>query len=84
MELTVSNGNIITTTVPKDLFTGQATGFSRYPDLTVTYLDHTYSKANGDSGTIIASYDAESAYLDLEFIGYGDLSFVYSGACEQK
>lgn len=84
VELTVSNGNIITTTVPKDLFTGQATGFSRYPDLTVTYLDHTYSKANGDSGTIIASYDAESAYLDLEFIGYGDLSFVYSGACEQK
>lgn len=84
VELTVSNGNIITTTVPKDLFTGQATGFSRSPDLTVTYLDRTYSKANGDSGTIIASYDAVNSRLDLEFIGYGDLSFVYSGVCEQK
>lgn len=84
VELMVANGKVITATIPQDFFTGQAKGFSQSPALTVTYLERTYSKANGDSGTIIASYDEEGGHLDLEFMGYGDLSFVYSGDCTQK
>ena len=81
VELTAANATKVKTTAPANFFTGVAKGFSQSPDLTVTYLKRTYSKANGDSGTFIGSYDEATGHLELEFIGYDNLSFVYSGAC---
>lgn len=84
--LTAADQSVLSATAPGDFFTGEAKGFSQSPNLSVTYNGRTYSKANGDSGTIIASVvilesPQEEPILNFEFIGYDDLSCVYSGAC---
>lgn len=81
--LTAVDESVFTATVPEDLFSGSACGFSWSPNLTVAYKGRTYSKANGDSGTVSASFaEGEIPQLNYEFIGYDDLSCIYSGACE--
>ena len=82
VELVATDQSVCIATVPADYFTGSAVGFSWSPNLTVSYKGRTYSKANGDSGTVIASY--ENHRLAFEFIGYDNLSFIYSGVCEVK
>lgn len=82
VELVAADQSVFSATIPSNFFTGEAKGFSQSPNLTVTYNGRTYSKANGDSGTIFASY--ENNRLDFEFIGYDDLSCIYNGACEEK
>lgn len=84
--LTAADESVFTATVPENFFTGEAKGFSQSPNLTVTYKERTYSKANGDSGTIWASLTIldspkEAPRLNFEFTGYDDLSCVYSGDC---
>lgn len=82
VELLAIDQSVFTATVPSNYFTGSMVGFSWSPNLTVSYKGRTYSKANGDGGTIIASY--ANNRLDFEFIGYDDLSCIYSGECEVK
>lgn len=84
--LTAANESVLTATVPAEFFTGDAKGFSQSPNLTVSYNERTYSKANGDSGTIFASLmipdsPKEAPILNFEFMGYDDLSCIYSGDC---
>lgn len=84
--LTAANESVLTATVPAEFFTGDAKGFSQSPNLTVSYNERTYSKANGDSGTIFASLmildsPEEAPRLNFEFMGYDDLSCIYSGDC---
>lgn len=79
VSLIAADQSVIVATVPANFFTGDAKGFSQSPNLTVTYNGRTYSKANGDSGTIWAS--VADGVLNFEFVGYGDLSCVYSGEC---
>lgn len=84
--LTAADESVFTATVPENFFTGEAKGFSQSPNLTVTYKERTYSKVNGDSGTIWASLTIldspqEAPMLNFEFMGYDDLSCIYSGDC---
>lgn len=81
VKLYAADQSVITATVPDEYFTGSAVGFSWSEDLTVLYNNREYSWANGDRGTITASYNAEEELLNFEFIGYDDLSCVYSGDC---
>lgn len=84
--LTATDESVFTATIPENFFTGEAKGFSQSPNLTVSYNERTYSKANGDSGTIWASLTIldspeEAPILNFEFMGYDDLSCIYSGDC---
>ncbi len=81
--LTAADDSVLTATVPAACFEVEVVGFSQYPnDLSVTYNNRTYSKPNGDSGTIKASFtEGNTPQLDFEFIGYDDLSCIYSGDC---
>lgn len=89
VELTAADQSVLSATIPEEFFTGDAKGFSQSPYLTVTYNGRTYSKANGDSGTIFASLTIldspqEEPILNFEFVGYDNLSCAYSGKCPYK
>lgn len=84
VELTATDQSIFTATIPSNFFTGEAKGFSQSPNLTISYNGRTYSKANGDSGTVFAAYDEATSQLNFEFIGYDDLDCIYKGQCLKR
>ncbi len=69
----------ITLTAPASFFNGNAYGFSQSADFTVTYENRTYSKANGDMGTLTALYSSSNTSLEVSFTNYSDLEFSYKG-----
>ena len=75
-------GRPVELTAPQSFFNGTSYGFSQSADFTVLYNRRTYSKANGDSGTMTAIYNAETGYLELYFTNYAGLEFSYSGNVE--
>ena len=77
-----SAGRPVELTAPQSFFNGSSYGFSQSADFTVSYNRRTYSKANGDSGTMTAIYNAETGYLELYFTNYVGLEFSYSGNVE--
>lgn len=79
VELTAESGAKVEITAPASFFDGNARGFSQSPDLTVSYNDRTYSKANGDSGTLTVLLDERYGTLSVEFTNYKDLSLYYAG-----
>lgn len=89
VELVAADQSVLSATVPANFFTGEAKGFSQSPNLAVTYNGRTYSKANKDSGTIWASLTEadnsnDAPTLHFEFMGYDDLSCIYTGKCMRK
>ena len=78
--LVVEDGSQCEITAPASFFDGNAKGFSQSADFTVSYDGRTYSKANGDSGTMTALYDEQQGALEVEFSNYKNLEIYYSGA----
>ena len=74
-----TGGRPVELTAPQSFFNGNSYGFSQSADFVVSYNRRTYSKANGDSGTLTAIYNAESQSLELHFTNYAGLEFSYSG-----
>jgi hypothetical protein len=72
-------GRPVELTAPQSFFNGNSYGFSQSADFTVVYNRRTYSKANGDSGTLTAIYNADTQSLELHFTNYAGLEFSYSG-----
>lgn len=77
--LDVEDGSQVVITAPDNFFDGSAKGFSQSADFTVSYDGRTYSKANGDSGTMTALYDESQGVLAVEFSNYNNLDIYYSG-----
>jgi hypothetical protein len=50
----------------------------------VSYNRRTYSKANGDSGTMTAIYNADTHNLELYFTNYAGMEFSYKGEVTLK
>lgn len=82
VRLNNSAGRPVELTAPQSFFNGSSYGFSQSADFKVVYNRRTYSKANGDSGTMTAIYNAETGYLELYFTNYAGLEFCYSGNVE--
>lgn len=78
--LVVEDGSQCEITAPASFFDGNAKGFSQSADFTVSYDGRTYSKANGDSGTMTALYDEQQGLLEVEFSNYKNLEIYYSGS----
>lgn len=74
-----TGGKPVELTAPQSFFNGNSYGFSQSADFTVSYNRRTYSKANGDSGTLTAIYNADTQSLELHFTNYAGLEFSYSG-----
>jgi hypothetical protein len=74
-----SGGRPVELTAPQSFFNGNSYGFSQSADFTVSYNRRTYSKANGDSGTLTAIYNAETQNLELHFTNYAGLELSYKG-----
>ena len=79
-----SGGKPVELTAPQSFFNGSSYGFSQSPDFTVMYNRRTYSKANGDSGTLTAVYNADTQNLELYFTNYAGLEFSYKGEVTLK
>lgn len=54
-------------------------GFSQSADFVVIYDGRTYSKSNGDSGTLEVSYSASDNALTLDFFNNDNLKFNFTG-----
>ena len=79
-----SGGKAVELTAPQNFFNGNSYGFSQSADFTVAYNRRTYSKANGDSGTMTAIYNVETQHLELYFTNYNGMEFNYKGTVEIK
>ena len=80
LSLRVDNGKSVVITAPESFFDGNAHGFSQSPHLTVTYDGQTFSKANGNSGTLTLNLDQDMLTLDVAFTNYAGCEVAYSGA----
>ncbi|MBR4849935.1 MAG: hypothetical protein IKV09_03295 [Alistipes sp.] len=58
-------------------------GFSQSADFVVIYDGRTYSKANGDNGTLELAYNASDNTLTLDFFNNNNLQFNFTGAVEE-
>ena len=54
-------------------------GFSQSADFVVIYDGRTYSKANGDNGTLELAYNASDNTLTLDFFNNNNLQFNFTG-----
>lgn len=80
LNLAVSNGRMASVTMSPDFFAkGGTFGFSQDKNLAVGYAGKTYSKANGDSGTVTMHLDESSGIVETQFTNYKDLEFYYKG-----
>lgn len=80
VSLHLASGQSVVVTVPEKFFDGNAHGFSQSADLTVTYGETTFSKANGNSGTITLNLNEEELTLVLSFTNYAGCELEYNGA----
>lgn len=80
LDLAVSNGRMASVTMSPDFFVkGGTFGFSQDKNMAVGYAGKTYSKANGDSGTVTMHLDDENGIVETQFTNYKDLEFYYKG-----
>lgn len=86
VELANASGKSVVLNAPKEFFnTGDGgRGFSQSKEFTVEYNGRVYSKANGDSGTIISTYDEVTDNLVVDFFNNSDVKFNYTGVVEVK
>lgn len=76
---TLENEENVYLNMPAGFYDGVAHGFSQSPDMSLTYGDTTYSKANGNSGTATVELDEEAGIIDVEFTNYDDCELYYIG-----
>jgi len=80
LNLNLANGKTATMTMSAGLFKeGGVFGFSQDKNMAVSYNGITYSKANGNSGTITVYLDEEVGIIEAEFTNYDDCEFYYCG-----
>jgi hypothetical protein len=79
IDFAVEGGTTATVTTPSNFLDGNARGFSQSPNLTVSYGGETFSKANGNSGTVTALLNEEELTLELEFTNYKNCEISYLG-----
>lgn len=86
VEIATSSGKSVVLNAPKAFFNSGdgGRGFSQSADFTVEYDGTVYSKANGDSGTIISTFDEATLNLSLDFFNNSDVKFNYTGVVEVK
>ena len=86
VEFANASGKSLVLNAPKEFFnTGDGgRGFSQSKEFTVEYNGRVYSKANGDSGTIISTYDELTNNLVVDFFNNSDVKFNYTGVVEVK
>lgn len=78
-----SSNEPIVLCAPESFFTsGGIFGFSQSADFTVSYGDRTYSKANGDNGTLEVSFDASNNEMSLHFFNNADIEFRFDGVAK--
>ena len=81
VEVSAANGMSAVVNAPQSFFEkGGAYGFSQSQLFTVVCEGVTYSKANGDSGTVTLQYDDQNRTLVIDFTNYDNLQFNYSGS----
>ncbi len=86
VEIATSSGKSVVLNAPKAFFNSGdgGRGFSQSADFTVEYDGTVYSKANGDSGTIISTFDEATRNLSLDFFNNSEVKFNYTGVVEVK
>lgn len=78
-----TSGEPIVLCAPESFFTGGGIfGFSQSADFTVSYGDRTYSKANGDNGTLEVSFDSSNNEMSLHFFNNADIEFRFDGVAK--
>lgn len=80
IDFAVEGGTTATATLPSNFLDGNPRGFSQSPNLTVSYGGETFSKANGDSGTVTALFNEEELTLEFTFTNYKNCEISFSGA----
>lgn len=80
LSLRVDNGESVVITAPANFFDGNAHGFSQSPLLSVSYKGETFSKANGNSGTLTLGLDQDLLTLEVAFTNYAGCDVAYSGS----
>lgn len=80
LNLAVSNGRMASVTMSPDFFAkGGIFGFSQDKNMAVGYAGKTYSKANGDSGTVTMHLDEANGIVETQFTNYQGFEFYYKG-----
>ena len=80
-EVEASNGISAVVTAPQSFFVqGGTYGFSQSQYFKAVCEGVTYSKANGDSGTLTVQYDDQNKSITIDFTNYDNLQFNYSGS----
>ncbi len=82
LDLELEDGELLSIEMPASFFDGEPHGFSQDRNFTVSYKDRTFSKSNGDSGTITALVDEVAGIAEVEFTNYDDCEFNYAGPVE--
>ena len=81
VEVVASNGTSAIVNAPKNFFEqGGAYGFSQSQLFNVFCDGVTYSKANGNNGTVTLQYDDQNKTLTIDFTNYDNLQLNYSGS----
>ena len=80
VEVSSSNGISAIVNAPQSFFEqGGTYGFSQSQLFNVVCDGVTYSKANGDMGTVTLLYDGQNQTITIDFTNYDNLQFNYSG-----
>ena len=80
VEIVAVNGKSTVLVAPQQFFEpGGTYGFSQSQLFKVICEGVTYSKANGNSGTVTLKYDDKNKTLAIDFTNYDNLQFNYSG-----
>lgn len=79
LELYPEDGTAVRITMPGTFYDGNAHGFSQSEDINVKIGSRTFSKANGDSGTITVSVNEERGEIEASFTDYAGCNVYFKG-----
>lgn len=83
--MNLENEKTVSIVMPAEYFTDEEEhGFSFDQRISVTYDGRTYSKDNGDSGTVAVLVDEEAGIVDAWFTNYDDCELYYIGEFSAK
>lgn len=80
LSLLLENGKSADVTMSTSFWQKPGTfGFSQDKNMAVSYNGTTYSKNNGDKGTLTVKLDETAGTVEVEFTNYEDCEFYYNG-----
>ncbi|MBQ6688974.1 MAG: hypothetical protein IJN02_07025 [Bacteroidales bacterium] len=79
LELYPEEGTAVRITMPKTFYDGNAHGFSQSEDMNVKIGSRTFSKANGDSGTVTVSVNEDRGEIEASFTDYAGCNVYFKG-----